>query len=76
MSDKYVLPFHIGWAPGGVRVGGDRSHQTYLDRMSKHVCDVIRRRMQETFEEDEHAEGEHAALFDEISEHESLFQDR
>ncbi|XP_053385274.1 uncharacterized protein LOC123535609 isoform X2 [Mercenaria mercenaria] len=74
--DQYILPFQTSWASGGVRVGGDRMHQTYLDRMGKHVCDVIKRRLLEGFKEEGHDDKKHSKLFDEVSEHVLFYQQR
>ncbi|XP_052801292.1 uncharacterized protein LOC128232006 isoform X2 [Mya arenaria] len=82
VNEQYIINFPVSWAPGGVRVGGDRSHQTYLDRLARHLCDVIRRRLLESFKEDAHAQaeadetGKDYKLFDEMSEHVHFFQER
>ncbi|XP_060605739.1 uncharacterized protein LOC132758201 isoform X2 [Ruditapes philippinarum] len=75
VSDQYILPFQTSWAPGGVRIGGDRMHQTYLDRLGKHVCDVIKRRLLEGFKEESQAD-KCPELFDEVSEHVLFYQQR
>ena len=60
-----------------MRIGDDRSHQTYLDRMIKHVNDVIKRRVLEGFKEEDHGSSNmNNTLFDEVSEHVAFFQDR
>lgn len=73
------------WAPGGVRVGGDRGHQIYLDRLARHLSDLVRRRLLECFKEealqaqkteDEDATEIKETLFDEISDHIQFFQSR
>lgn len=76
VSDQYILPFQARWATGGVRIGGDRMHQTYLDRMGKHLGDVMKRRLLEAFSDDMNEDIEKTKLFDEIAEHVVFFQKR
>lgn len=77
VSEHYILPFDTCWAPGGVRIGGDRSHKLYLDRMGKQVHDVIRRRLLDSFREENAKEADvNSKLFDEVSEHVLFFQER
>ena len=76
VPDQYILPFDTSWAPGGIRIGGDRMHQTYLDRLAKHVYDVMRRRFLDSFKEDDSAVDDNDALFEEVSQHVTFFQEK
>lgn len=49
----------------------------YLDRMIKHVYDVIRRRVLDGFREEDHGDiNVNSKLFDEVSEHLVFYQER
>ena len=76
VSDQSILTFDTAWSTGGVRINGERSHQNYLDRMAKHVCDVMKRMLLDSFKEEDHTENENMKLFDEISQHVLFAQER
>ena len=76
VSEQNILSFDVHWAPGGIRVGGDRMHQSYLDRMAKQVTEVMRRKLLMSFGETAHAQDGNSRLFDEVSQHVGFYQER
>ncbi|KAK3608472.1 hypothetical protein CHS0354_010319 [Potamilus streckersoni] len=71
-----VITFDIDWAPGGVRLGGDRSHQTYLDRFCKQFTELILRRLKQGFEEESESREQTSDLYREVSQHVNYCHER
>ncbi|XP_052243480.1 uncharacterized protein LOC127853228 isoform X2 [Dreissena polymorpha] len=76
VNDQQIFNFPTVWVPGGVRIGGERFHQMYLDRMCRQVCDVMKRRLLDSFREEGVDTVEENELFAEVAEHVLFFQDR
>ena len=76
VSEQNILPFDVPWSTGGIRVGGDRTHQSYLDRMAKQVLEVARRKLMTGLKEEHHTRDENTILFDEVSQHVTFYQNR
>ena len=76
VSEQNIISFDVHWAPGGIRVGGDRMHQSYLDRMAKQVTEVMRRKLLMSFGETAQAQDGNSRLFDEVSQHVGFYQER
>ena len=70
-----VLPFDIEWAPGGVMVGGHRTHVHYVDRMCKQALDHMKRHLEKNLESVNNVT-DRMNLYAELSHHISVCHER
>lgn len=76
MDNNHILNHEIEWSKGGVQPAQNRAHHLYLDRMSKQVLEVLKREFSCHITEHVQQIDPTSKLYQEISQHVSLCQER
>ncbi|XP_052705223.1 uncharacterized protein LOC128180999 isoform X4 [Crassostrea angulata] len=76
VDNNHILNHEIEWSKGGVQPAQNRAHHLYLDRMSKQVLEVLKREFSCHITEHVQQIDPTSKLYQEISQHVSLCQER
>ncbi|XP_061189276.1 uncharacterized protein LOC133197318 [Saccostrea echinata] len=76
VDNNHILNHDVDWEKGGIQPIVNRSHHLYLDRMSKQVLEVLKREFSRHITENMEQMDAKSKLFQEISQHVSLCQER
>ncbi|XP_048730738.1 uncharacterized protein LOC125647914 isoform X3 [Ostrea edulis] len=76
VDNNHILNHDVDWDKGGIQPVTNRSHHVYLDRMSKQVLEVLKREFSRHISENMEQKDATSKLYQEISQHVSLCQER
>lgn len=76
VDNNHIFNHEIEWSKGGVQPAENRSHNVYLDRLSKQILEVLKREFHRHITEHMQQMDPESKLFQELSQHVSLCQER